>query len=27
MYEIDTPHEPFISHPDLLAKLVVERLI
>jgi pimeloyl-ACP methyl ester carboxylesterase len=27
LYEIDTPHEPFISHPDLLATLIVERLI
>ena len=26
LYEIDTPHEPFLSHPDLLAELVVGRL-
>lgn len=27
VYEIDTPHEPFFSHPDLLAELVVGRLV
>ena len=27
VYEIDSPHEPFLSHPDLLAELVVGRLV
>lgn len=27
VYEIDAPHEPFLSHPDLLAELVVGRLV